>query len=241
MDKLVSRLLEENFVRTVEPISPEKPLVIHGVAGCGKTRLLEQLAETVPDLHVFTTQTSQGQTLSGRRITSLPPDFVPVPGNLYFLDEYIGTAGLERFNALFADPLQYNSEPCLAHFVKPVSHRFGKLTAELISTRLKIPVSSDRSDVLITEDIWRHVNVGQAITLEDDVHQLLSSQGLSHIRAADARGLTFDQVSLYTKSPYFEEVEQHLAYIGLTRHRYKLYIVCPDHSDYPHATSSNSS
>lgn len=224
MDRVVNLVFEAGFEKTPIPWDQNSPLVIHAVAGAGKSRLCRIILEQLPEAEVYTHGVPDHPTLSGRRIK--PYSLREQPGPFDLIDEYLAA---EHNNAkvLLADPLQYPGHPKYCHFISRVSHRFGRRTAEKL-TQLGIPCSSTRFDILLTENIWKVVIEGQVIAWDPAVCKLLQAHGVAHKSPEEVRGETFDTVTVLHPTEKVPEAEQFLLYIALTRHRTKLIIGLAD-------------
>jgi hypothetical protein len=82
--ELTRRLLTNGYHRTDEPRAPGAPIVVHAVAGAGKTTFLRSLL-TFRDVEVFTAGTHDPPSLTGKHIRCAR---APLPGAFNILDEY---------------------------------------------------------------------------------------------------------------------------------------------------------
>ncbi|AHB87034.1 putative triple gene block protein 1 [Potexvirus nesignambrosiae] len=237
MDVIISKILESGFTRTDEPISEGNQVVVHAIAGSGKTRLIKELLDAHNFIRAYTHGPVPSRGISGRSVikaTSQPPQGLP-EGTYTILDEYLAGPS-EGYHCLLADPFQYAQEPKRAHFIGTHSHRFGRNTAALL-TSLGFTCSSARSDVVLHTDYWKFRPTGQAIAFQAEVCANLRANNLEHTNDTEALGKTYKEVAFYHTD--WEELKEedypdrHKLYICLTRHRSKLTLVSPDHPNYP--------
>lgn len=144
MDRLIDLLTANGYSRTDHPIS--KPLVIHAVAGAGKTTLIRQFLKENPAINAQTLGTPDKPNLSRKMIR---PHTGPKANHFNILDEYCAQPLKGSWDAVFADPLQHPDYALEPHFIKETSHRLGPSTCRLIS-ELGILIYPGAEDQLVT-------------------------------------------------------------------------------------------
>jgi hypothetical protein len=219
--ELTRRLLTNGYHRTDEPRAPGTPIVVHAVAGAGKTTFLRSLL-TFRDVEVFTAGTHDPPCLTGKHIRCAR---APLPGAFNILDEYPAwpTYRTEPWHALFADNLQHSQPSLRAHFTCDLTYRFGEATAAALrllgfSIRTRLPAHACAG--LSWANIFEGYIYGQVITLDAAAHHLALSHGLNPITAEAARGLEFDVTTVLTTAEHVHDLPwKALVYVALTRHR----------------------
>ncbi|UEP18561.1 MAG: triple gene block protein 1 [Physalis virus X] len=212
---LVTLNSNKDFTRTVKPLSD--PLVVHAVAGAGKSTLLKSWVLRsskicVHSLGVFDLGI-QGRT----------------EAELKVLDEYQLASSVEGFQVLVGDPLQGDSHLILEpHFVSLRSYRFGSTTCALLQS-VGIEAYSSRFDEVRLENIWSAVTPfpEPIIAIGEEVHQLLTQQGLKPKRVCEVQGGTYDSVTVVVDRK-LRDIPKHTLYVALTRHRYLLRVLSPN-------------
>nr|BDX36181.1 triple gene block protein 1 [Plantago asiatica mosaic virus] len=229
MDVVVTALTANNFQRTSTPIS--KPLVVHAVAGAGKTTLIQNLLPDHPNLSAQTAGTPQPPNLTGAFIRKLT---CPEPNKINLLDEYVALQPLKgSWDVVLADPLQHPGLALRPHFIKSVSHRLCPETTKLIS-RLICPCTSSRSEnsTIQFSGLFDGPLLGTIIALDSTTQALLRTHRAPFLCPTAALGLEFDVVTVVSSQP-LEEVQDKVGlYISLSRHRHQLHVRSPP----PHPT-----
>nr|AMY62719.1 triple gene block protein 1 [Plantago asiatica mosaic virus] len=229
MDVILSTLTSNNFQRTNTPIS--KPLVVHAVAGAGKTTLIQNLLPNHPNLSAQTAGTPQSPNLTGAYIRILTGLEV---NKLNLLDEYAALQPLKgSWDVVLADPLQHPGLALRPHFVKSISHRLCPETTKLIS-KLICPCTSSRSDSSIIQfsGLFEGPLLGTIIALDSTTQNLLQAHRAPFLCPTTALGLEFDTVTVVSARP-LEEIQDKVGlYISLSRHRTQLHVRSP----LPHPT-----
>nr|BDX36216.1 triple gene block protein 1 [Plantago asiatica mosaic virus]BDX36221.1 triple gene block protein 1 [Plantago asiatica mosaic virus] len=229
MDIVISALTANNFQRTNIPIS--KPLVVHAVAGAGKTTLIQNLLPEHPNLSAQTAGSPQAPNLTGAFIRKLT---CPESNKINLLDEYAALQPLKgSWDVVLADPLQHPGLALRPHFVKSVSHRLCPETTKLIS-KLICPCTSSRSEASQIEfsGLFDGPLRGTIIALDQVAHDLLTAHGAPFLCPSAALGLEFDTVTVVASQP-LEAIQDKVGlYISLSRHRQQLYVRSPP----PHPT-----
>nr|AVL84358.1 triple gene block protein 1 [Plantago asiatica mosaic virus] len=229
MDSVINALTSNNFHRTNIPIS--RPLVVHAVAGAGKTTLIQNLLPEHPDLAAQTAGTSQNPNLTGAFIRKLT---CPEPHKLNLLDEYVALQPLKgSWDVVLADPLQHPGLALRPHFVKSVSHRLCPTTTRLLS-KLVCPCTSSRTDEskIQFSGLFDGPLLGTIIALDQTTQTLLSAHGAPFLCPTAALGLEFDTVTVVSALPLEEVTDKVALYISLSRHRSQLHVRSPP----PHPT-----
>nr|AIL23156.1 TGB1 [Asparagus virus 3] len=208
------------FSRSTRPFS--LPLVVHGVAGSGKTHLLRKVSLHFPHLthSSFTPQIIDPD--SGRKqklVTSEPTDL---------LDEYLGGPNPTVSLLKVCDPLQYDCpDPEVPHYVSLVTRRFCPRTANLLNTLFGCHITSLVSadcDIQI-HDPYVDDPSGTVVTFTSDIHTLLTSHGCTPTPVSELWGVNLRVVSCYLQS-LEDALCHHRAplFLTLTRHTAELHI-----------------
>lgn len=229
MEIILSTILDFGFKRTKIPLGERSLIIVHAVAGAGKSTLIRKILEEVPESQAYTHGAPDPQSLSGRRIKaySTRPN---TPGPLDIIDEYLG-GDYPDAKLIFCDPYQYTTTALEAHFTQNTSKRFGKNTAKLLRA-LDFNVESDREDIVLTTDIWQEEIQGTLIAYEPEVVNWVTAHGAICFPAEDIRGRTFPETTLVcTNLRNCCEELRHLLYVALTRHKTKLVIASQEHKD----------
>lgn len=203
-----------SYNRTSEPTN--FPIVVHAVAGSGKTTIIRNILQAHPTLTAVTFGTPDPINLAGRRIA--PPT---TPADI--VDEYLAGPTQPSAKLLLADPLQHRADPLRAHFTCNRTQRFGRDTCKLLNS-LGVDVLSDKEDEVTYADAYIAEPEGTIIALGEDSAQLLSDHSVEFLLPCQALGLTFDVVTVLTDAP-LEEQDFTSRYIACSRHRKKLLIL----------------
>nr|WLW42346.1 triple gene block protein 1 [Lily virus X] len=209
-------ILRAHFQRTNLPIS--EPIVVHAIAGSGKTTIVRHIINAQPDLVARTLGTPDPRCLSGVRI--LGPG-----GDANIVDEY-PAANLSEFPSAFlllADPLQHRRDVKPAHYTGNLSHRFGQNTCALLSS-FGIEARSEKVDFVEHVEAYTFEPVGQIIALGQDAELVLNNHSLDFLTPCQALGQTFSTVTLLSDAP-LEEQDEVSRYIAITRHTEQLFIL----------------
>lgn len=227
MEIVLSNILDFGFKRTKLPLTNKQLIVIHAIAGAGKSTLIRRILENVPEAQAYTHGVPDSQTLSGRRIKAYS-ERPATPGPLDIIDEYLG-GSFTGAKVILCDPYQYSETAQEAHFTQNTSKRFGRNTAKLLRS-LEFDVESEREDVLLTTDIWQEEIQGTIIAYEEEVQQWVSAHGAICLHPREIRGKTFQETTVIcTDLQVCCEELRHLLYVALTRHRTKLIIASQGH------------
>jgi hypothetical protein len=224
--ELTRRLLTDGYHRTDEPRAPGAPIVVHAVAGAGKTTFLRSLL-AFRDTEIFTAGTHDPLSLTGKHIRCAQ---APIPGAFNILDEYPAwpTYCSEPWQALFADNLQHPQPALRAHFTCNLTYRFGEDTAAALR-QLGFSVFTRQPARTCAGLSWANLFVGcifgQVITLDSAAHNLALSHGLNPLTAEAARGLEFDITTVLTTAEHVHDLPwRELVYVALTRHRQQCHL-----------------
>ncbi|AAX19932.1 triple gene block protein 1 [Nandina mosaic virus] len=229
MDAIISTLTSNDFQRTNIPIS--KPLVVHAVAGAGKTTLIQNLLSEHPNFSAQTAGTPQSPNLTGAFIRKLT---CPESNKINLLDEYAALQPLKgSWDVVLADPLQHTGLTLRPHFIKSVSHRLCPETTKLIS-KLICPCTSSRAETSTIQfsGLFDGPLLGTIIALDQTTQALLQAHNAPFLCPSAALGLEFDTVTVVSSQPLEEVSDQVGLYISLSRHRSQLYVRSPP----PHPT-----
>nr|ACV31389.1 triple gene block protein 1 [Ligustrum necrotic ringspot virus] len=223
MDVLVSVLAKYKFERLSCSISP--PIVVHSVPGAGKSSLIREIIQKDSRFQAYTYGEADPEHLSEFGIQKFSES---LSGEFILLDEYLGGPVPDGVFAVFADPLQGGpGRPLRAHFIKKVSHRFGRATAQLLRD-LNFEVEATNDDVVQVSGLYETDPRDTIIYCETEIGNLLKAHSVEAYCVSEIRGKTFESVTFVTSenSPR----DRALAFQCLTRHRKSLLILCPDAS-----------
>nr|QQG34614.1 TGB1 [Agave potexvirus 1] len=217
---IILTLLNTNsdFRRTNVPLSI--PLVVHAIAGAGKTHILTTLLERCTDCCVHTL----GQPIlrsSNHRGSGGPRR------SLNVLDEYQLAASFEGYEVLFGDPLQgpADKEYPEAHYINSKSKRYGQQTCTLLN-HIGIQCTSTRADSVSVRHPFGATPIGTVIVLDSEAADYLTAHSVRSKRVCEVLGQTYPVTTvLLTKR--FAEYSRRELYIAFTRHRYQLLILSP--------------
>nr|WAB21243.1 triple gene block protein 2 [Banmivirus BanMMV] len=215
----LKKLIEDNgFLATGNAITDK--IVIHGVAGCGKSTLAKALIKD-ENYNVVNPLSSEAFDITGRYIKR---EIVTFNDKINVLDEYLSVDCHDGFQVLLADPFQYKKTPYLANYIKRSSHRFKK---ELIPLLLEIEIEAEAESEglhIIKGSAYEEEPRGTIITLEEEVAKYVSGHGLSINYPDCVQGLEFETVTLY-HCKNLCELERSGLYIALTRAKNELRIL----------------
>nr|AVL25844.1 TGB1 [Potato virus S] len=219
MDVLLETLDKFAFTRVSSSLN--KPIVVHSVPGAGKSSVIREIIKRDSRFSAITFGKADEPNLEGSYIKKASTE----SSQFLLVDEYTEGPIPEQAYALFADPLQSESEPLRAHFIKRESHRFGKCTAALLQD-LGWQVTARGEDIVQIADIYTLDPKEQVIFYEKEVGDLLRAHGVPASCISEVRGATFEHVTFVTgeNSPK----DRAAAFQCLTRHSKSLLILCPD-------------
>lgn len=231
MNSLINLLEESGYSRTPVPLTT--PLVVHAVAGAGKSSLIRSFLSGNPNARAFTTGVPDTRNLLGASIQAFDPN--PPSHTFNILDEYPQGAGKGSFQALFADPLQHSNISSIRqpHFIKTTSHRLGPSTAELL-TQLGFTVEGlGTAQVVSSEPIFGSTIKGQVIALDDLIADYLSAHRCPFKRPLQTLGAEFPVVTVLSSVPLREVCCKEHLYVALSRHTSELHVRDPSHTFSP--------
>ncbi|BAA03051.1 triple gene block protein 1 [Papaya mosaic virus] len=230
MNHFINLLVAEGFVRTNEPLTDQ--LVVHSVAGSGKSTLIRKFLEEQPLARAYTHCRADPPNLEGRFIQ---PFKGPCPDHFNILDEYCKEPISAKFQVLIADPLQYRTQHLRPHYVNHKSHRLGPETCKLLSS-LGIKVESHRRDrdVVTLSGIFGSPILGQAIALDRSASDLLRAHGIQALCPIESIGQEYPVVTVVSSEPLRNVRFKDQVYIALSRHTEQLHVLSPE---FPHTTS----
>lgn len=207
----LKQLIESfGFVATNFPITDK--IVIHGVAGCGKSTLTKELAKDC-NFNVVNALSDERFDLTGQYIKR---ELITVENKINVLDEYLSVDQHEGFQVLLADPFQYIQKPLLANYIKKKSHRFKKeLAPILLELGIEVEVEEEGLNI-IRGSAYDTEPKGQIICVEKEVAEYVSEHNLTVHYPCCTQGQEFETVTLYHKKE-LRELNRSDLYIALTR------------------------
>ena len=223
MDTLISLLTTNGYSRTDLPIS--KPLVVHAVAGAGKTTLIREFLRLHPSVNAQTLGTPDKPNLSRKMIRQYS---MPKANHFNILDEYCAQPLKGSWDAVFADPLQHPDFAVEPHFIKETSHRLGAQTCQLISD-LGILIYPGAEDQPVSrKGVFEGELYGTVIALDSYIRDLAQRHGVKTLCPKATIGQQYPVVTVLSSLP-LESVENSTElYIALTRHTQELHVRCPN-------------
>ncbi|ANW11493.1 TGB1 [Senna mosaic virus] len=225
MNHFINALTEGGFERTKVPIS--EPLVVHAVAGSGKTSLVRSFIKDYNVARAYTHGVPDPQNLEGKFIQAYKQ---PNPTHFNILDEYCAEPLTSGWQVVLADPLQHRGTFLEPHYIKRVSHRIPKSTEEILEKAGFQIKAVKEAGVCSHTGIFEGPLRGKLITLDRTVQDLLVNHGLSPSCPTEVLGQEFPVVTLFSSSPLNEVKAKHLLYIALTRHTKELHVRAPPFS-----------
>nr|WAB21338.1 triple gene block protein 2 [Banmivirus BanMMV] len=217
-EKLKQLIEESGFTATSNEIVDV--IVIHGVAGCGKSTLTKELARD-KNFNVVNALSNEEFNLEGQCIKR---ELTTFGDKINVLDEYLSVDCRQGFQVLLADPFQYEKTPLLANYIKKVSHRFKR---ELIPILLEvgIEVEAEKEGLVVVKGSAYEIEPkGKIITTEEQVAKYVSSHGLNICFPNCVQGQEFDTVTFYHCAD-LKELKRAELYVALTRVRKELLIL----------------
>ncbi|AIB00370.1 triple gene block 1 [Yam virus X] len=214
---IVELFTAQGFERTSLPIST--PIVIHGVAGSGKTRILEDVLDKFP-VSVYS-NIPKPKRFNGRNFTE------KIAGAL-IVDEY--QLGFTDDNSiLVGDCFQPGHISRPAHFLSLKSFRFGSVTAQHLSNILGLPVvgNSEIQDKIEVLPLFEAELEGAVFCSSEDTCNLLESHQVKHYHKDCVQGATFNTVTVVAEDRELSSLTIPERYVLQSRHRQTLRILCP--------------
>nr|QED43055.1 TGB1 [Asparagus virus 3] len=209
-----------DFTRSRRPFS--LPLVVHGVAGSGKTHLLRKISAHFPDLTHCSFAPQIIDPDSGRKqspVTTEPTDL---------LDEYLGGPNPVVRLLKVCDPLQYDCpEPEVPHYFSLTTRRFCPRTTTLLNSLFGCHIVSlvNTTCQVQLHDPYTEDPLGTVVSLSPDITRLLLRHGCATTPISDLWGANLSVVSCYLHS--LEDALTHYRaplFLTLTRHTTELHI-----------------
>ena len=222
MDRLIDLLTANGYSRTDHPIS--KPLVIHAVAGAGKTTLIRQFLKENPAINAQTLGTPDKPNLSRKMIR---PHTGPKANHFNILDEYCAQPLKGSWDAVFADPLQHPDYALEPHFIKETSHRLGPSTCRLISELGILIYPGAEDQLVIRKGVFEGELYGTVIALDKPIQELARRHSIEALCPKSTIGLQFQQVTVLSSLPLESVEDSTELYIALTRHTREIHVRCP--------------
>lgn len=215
----LKRLIEESgFTATSNKIVDV--IVIHGVAGCGKSTLTKELAKD-NNFNIVNALSNEEFNLEGQFIKR---ELITFNDKINVLDEYLSVDCQEGFQVLLADPFQYEKAPLLANYIKKVSHRFKKELLPVLS-EIGIEIEAEKEGLKITKGSAYEIEPkGKVITTEEQVAKYVLSHGINICYPNCVQGQEFDIVTFYHCKD-LKELKRSELYVALTRVREELLIL----------------
>nr|ANH10861.1 triple gene block gene protein 1 [Opuntia virus X]ATU47237.1 TGB protein 1 [Opuntia virus X] len=222
MENLVAMLTANDYTRTDRAFS--KPLIVHAVAGAGKTSLIRRFMKENAQVSAQTHGTPDPPNLTRKMITKVT---APKSNHFNILDEYCAFPLKGSWDACFADPLQHPDFAQEPHFIKETTHRFGPETCELIKS-LGIPICPlGPSQVLTIKGLFEGEIFGKVICLDSDIAALACRHRIPISQPKQTIGLEFPTVTVLSSLPLSQVEDVTGAYISLTRHTKELHVRAP--------------
>lgn len=218
VEKLKQLILSSGFSETGQPITDK--IVIHGVAGCGKSTLTKELLKD-SHFNIVNPLATSNFNLEGQ---SIERNLVTFENKINVLDEYLSVDCHSGFQILLADPFQYRKTPYLAHYIKKRSHRFKR---ELIPILAEIGIEVETEDEgleIIRGSAYDIEPKGKNISTEPEVIEYVSKHGLEIHHPICVQGQEFESVTFY-HSKDLRDLERSDLYIALTRVKVELRIL----------------
>lgn len=224
MNHFINCLVAEGFVRTNEPLTDQ--LVVHAVAGCGKSTLIRKFLEEQPQARAYTHGKPDPPNLEGRFIQAFRS---PNPEHFNILDEYCKEPITARFQVLIADPLQYRACHLRPHYTNHKSHRLGPATCKLISEcGIRIESHREDQDLVTHGGIFGSPLLGQVIALDRPSSDLLKAHGVQALCPIETVGQEYPVVTVVSSKPLRSVSFKDQLYIALSRHTEELHVLSPE-------------
>lgn len=226
MNSFIDFLVAEGFTRTNAPISGA--LVVHAVAGAGKSTLIRKYIQHNPNARAFTHGIPDPPNITSRFIQ---PFQSPVPGAFNILDEYCAAPLTGDWDVLLADPLQHRNGGLVPHYIKECSHRLGPQTCSLLRS-LGIHITSTKTeDTVNRSGLFDGPIYGQPLALDSQAGALLASHGIVAPCPTGVLGREFPIVTVVSTIPLKSVKFKHALYGALSRHINELHVRAPPDPD----------
>jgi len=233
MDHIHHLLSAHGFTRT--RLAKSKPIVVHAIAGSGKSTVIRKILSDLPNAKAYTLGKPDPYSLSNPTIKAFAQF---KRGTLDILDEYgqLPLTDLDSsFEFIFTDPYQAPTDNLFEpHYTLETTYRFGPNTCNLLNQAFQSNITS-----LVTKDNISFGSpylvdpVGTILAFQPDTYLILCLHQASFFKVSDVIGYQWPVVTLYLACKISEipEEERHLLFIGLTRHTESLLILGPDAFD----------
>lgn len=220
---LTNLLTSKGFVRTNRPLS--KPLVVHAVAGAGKSTVIREFLQEVFNSSGQTLGIPDPPTLEGAYIKAAT---VPLSNHFNILDEYSVQPLRHSWDAVFSDPLQNPAHPVRPHFICTVSHRLGPEVCDLLrDLGISISSSGSRSQTVFRGGVFESELKGTLIALDEEIRDLLTAHALNPVCPHEVLGRELPVVTVLSSQPIPNIKDRSGLYIALTRATDELRILAP--------------
>nr|WLS55767.1 triple gene block protein 1 [Blackberry calico virus] len=217
IDDLHFTLLAAGFTRTNTPLT--FPLVVHGVPGSGKSRLVRSLIQQV-DAVARTCGAPYGASLTTPGVLQIHEP-VPDTCSQRILDEYQLATPEEclPFNVLVGDPFQGTLRKT-PHYVKEQSHRVPSPIAQHLRQE-GFQITSSKPGCLIVSGPYHTALSGELLKVTLFLHlgqvskRLTHSHGICSKHPTEVQGLEFKTVAFVYHSS--EKTRASDFFVGCTR------------------------
>nr|QTU68451.1 triple gene block protein 1 [Potato virus X] len=222
MDILIISLKSLGYSRTSRPLD-SGPLVVHAVAGAGKSTALRKLIARHPTFTVHTLGVPDKVSIRTKGIQKPGP--IP-EGNFAILDEYtLDATTREAYQALFADPYQAPELSLEPHFYLETSFRTPRKAAALIaSCGFDFETNSQEDGHLEVTGIFKGPLLGKVIAIDSEAETTLSRHGVEFVKPCQVIGLEFPVVTIVSAAPIEEIGQSTLFYNAITRSKGLTYV-----------------
>lgn len=212
----LKQLIENfGFTATGNPVTDK--IVIHGVAGCGKSTLTKELLKD-NNFNIVNALSKEDFDITGQYIKK---ELTTFDSKINVLDEYLSVDCHKGFQVLLADPFQYKGKPYLANYIKKKSHRFKKeLVPILLELGVEVEVEEEGLNI-IKGSAYEIEPKGKVISVEEEVVKYVSEHGLEIHYPSCIQGQEFDVVTFYHKED-LKALDRSDVYVALTRVREEL-------------------
>lgn len=228
MNTFINLLNESNFQRTNIPINPNQPLVVHAVAGAGKSTLIRKYLHLNPKAKAFTHGVPDEPNLTTTYIHSYRQ---PDPECFNILDEYCAQPLTEGWDVVLADPLQHKQQPLRPHYIKTISHRIPGEFQQLLTDQGFHLEAQGPTGKLTTGSIFNSTLHGKVLHLDPLARDLLKTHGCPSSCPVEVIGQEFPVVTLVSGIPLKQVHPRPKLYLALTRTFQSLHVLSPDYPD----------
>lgn len=207
-------------------LSVEGIIVVHGIAGTGKTTLLRTLFSAYPSLVIGSPRPcylDKQNKISQVCLSCFPNTHCDIVDEYHLLENF-----LEPKLAIFGDPCQctYIERLRVPHYTSFRTHRFGKSTAEILNKLFDLNIVSVKKEDDIVEffnpfevDPTEHISASEEEVLDFVSDQLVTTS------SEELAGLEFAETTFYCTTLAAAVAENPAkTFISLTRHTHKLTI-----------------